>query len=141
MDSFGAYLKSSRVLRGLALEEIAAATRLPARIVVALESDDLRALQDRSYALLVARSCATAIGLDPEETALRLEEYMQVQPLHTLPPPPRPEPRGRIPRGLFRLRRRLSSALRSLPRLREQPVAWTVVLLTLCACALVLLRR
>ena len=141
MESFGAYLKSNRVLRGLALEEICSATKLPARIVAALESDDLRSLQDRAYALLAARSCAVAIGLDPDETALRLEEYMEFQPPHTLPPPPRPEPRGKVPRALGRLLVAMRRLLRSIPPLREQPVGWAVVLLTLTACALLLWHR
>ncbi len=141
MESFGAYLKSSRVLRGLELDEIAGATKLPTRIVAALEADDLRALQDRGHALLVARSCAAAIGLDPDETALRLEEYMEFQPPHTLPPPPRAEPLGRIPRVLQRLLRSLGRSLGSLPGFREQPIAWAVVLLTVATCALLLWHR
>ena len=75
--SFGAYLKQSRVLRELSLEEVATATRLQTRILSALEADDFADLQDRAHALLVVRSYATAIGLDPEETALRLTEELQ----------------------------------------------------------------
>lgn len=77
--SLGAYLKRSRVLRDLSLEEVATATRLQARILTALEADDYADLQDRAHALLVVRSYATAIGLDPEETALRLTEELQLR--------------------------------------------------------------
>jgi transcriptional regulator with XRE-family HTH domain len=72
--SFGAYLRQSRVLRELSLEEVAAATKLPARVIASLEAGELR---DHAHALLVARACAGAIGLDPEDTALRLEEEFQ----------------------------------------------------------------
>ena len=71
-------MRQSRVLRELSLAEVAAATRLSPRAVEALEAGDYGALKDRAYALLVARSCAAAIGLDPEETALRLLEDLQL---------------------------------------------------------------
>ena len=119
--TFGAYLKSSRSLRDLTLEEVATATRLPARIVAALEAGDYATLQDKAHALLVARSVAAAIGLDPEETALRLEEELQ----------------GREPSAVARkpLLRRLWEAA---PR---EPLVWMVLLVTLVACAALFLRR
>lgn len=118
--SFGAYLRQSRALRGLSLDEVATATRLPLRIVAALESDDAIAPPDRAHALLVARSCAAAIGLDPEETALRLEEQWQSQ---------EPDSATRAPRW-----KRLWSA-----RPRE-PLVWVIVAVTLCTCAALLLK-
>ena len=118
--TFGAYLKSSRSLRDLSLEEVATATRLPARIVAALESGDYATLRDKAHALLVARSVAAAIGLDPEETALRLEEELQrLQP-------------GVVERKP--LLRRLWEA-----RPRDNHV-WIVLLITLVACAALFLR-
>src|SRR5260221_2985761 len=60
--SFGAYLKQSRTLRELSLDDVATATRLPPRILEALEADDFTPLQDRAYALLVAPPCAAAIA-------------------------------------------------------------------------------
>jgi cytoskeletal protein RodZ len=119
--SFGAYLRQSRTLRQVSLDEVATATKLPARIVAALESDDFAALQDRAHALKVARSYATAIGLDPEETALRLEEQLQQMD---------PAAATRAP-----LWKRLWEA-----RPRE-PLVWVIVAVTLFACAALLLRR
>jgi cytoskeletal protein RodZ len=119
--SFGTYLRSNRTLRELSLDEVATATRLPARIVAALEADDFGTLQDRGYALLAARSCATAIGLDPEEAALRLEEELQRL---------RPGPAARAP-----IWRRWWDA-----RPRE-PLFWMVVGFTVLACVALLLRR
>ncbi|TMA28927.1 MAG: hypothetical protein E6J78_04330 [Deltaproteobacteria bacterium] len=119
--SFGAYLKRSRALRELSAEQVARLTRLPLRIVTALEAEDWPALQDRRHALFVARSCASAIGLDPDETALRLEEELQ------LSQPPLPQ---RTP-----LWKRL---WQSRPR---EPAVWLVLCLTAAACLSVLLLR
>ncbi|MGZ6144138.1 MAG: helix-turn-helix domain-containing protein [Myxococcales bacterium] len=119
--SFGAYLKSNRMLRELSLEEVASATKLPARVVTALEADDYATLADRAHALLVARAYAVAIGLDPEETALRLEEHLQ-----RLDEPAA----ARAP-----LWKRLWQA-----RPRE-PVVWIVVGATVFACAALLYWR
>lgn len=76
LSSFGAWLRQSRTLRGLELSEVATATKLSLRVVEALEADDFGTLPDRAHALLIARACAAAIGLDPEEAALRLEEQL-----------------------------------------------------------------
>ena len=115
--SFGAYLRQSRQLRELSLEEVATATKLPARIVAALEAGELK---DHAHALFVARACASAIGLDPEETALRLEEDLQ-QATAT-----------RAPRATFW--RRLWD------RLPREPLVWIVVAVTLAACIALLFR-
>jgi hypothetical protein len=56
------------------------------RVIDALESDDPAMLHDRVTALSAARACAAYIGLDPEDTALRLEHHMK----RALPRPPRP---------------------------------------------------
>lgn len=114
LSSFGAWLRQSRTLRGLALAEIATQTRLAPRVIEALEADDFAALADRAHALLVARACAVAIGLDPEEAALRLEEQLG---------PPAETPRAKE---------------RRLPR---EPVVWIVLALTLLACAALLWMR
>ena len=119
--SFGAYLKQSRVLRELSLEEVATATRLQRRILAALESDDFAELQDRAHALLVVRSYATAIGLDPEETALRLTEELQAR-----------EPRAAERPPFFR---RLWTA-----RSRD-PLVWMVVLATAVAIAALFFKQ
>jgi cytoskeletal protein RodZ len=114
--TFGAYLRQSRVLRELSLEEVARVTKLPARVVAALEADEIR---DHAHALLVARACAGAIGLDPDETALRLEEELSR-------PPSRPPP---------------VAFWRRLWRARPRDVAvWVVVGITLVVCVALLFR-
>ena len=114
LSSFGAWLRKSRELRGLSLAEVATGTRLSERIVAALEADDYAALQDRAHALLVARACAVAIGLDPEDTALRLEEALG-------------------PAAEQRPARRLL-----LPR---EPLVWAILALTLLVCTILLLKK
>lgn len=116
---FGAWLKQNRGLRELSLDEVATLTRLPVRLIEALENGEPGT--DRGHALLVARSCATAIGLDPEETALRLEEELQES---DPPAPPRPP-----------LWKRAWAA-----RPRE-PLVWIIVGATLLACVALLVRR
>jgi cytoskeletal protein RodZ len=118
--SFGAYLRQSRTLRQVSLDEVATTTKLPARIVAALESDDFAALQDRAHALKVARSYATAIGLDPEETALRLEEDLQGR---ASPGTPHARPFKRL-----------------WDRRPREPLVWIVVAVTLAACVALLFR-
>ena len=131
--SFGRWLQKSRDLRGLALEEVADSTRLPARILVALESDDLSALPDLAYALKYARAAAEAIGLDPEDTALRYEEWRRSQPQATLPPPPGT--------GQSRAQRLWARSRTFLSRVSTDPFVWAAIALTLVACAAMLLRR
>ncbi len=109
------------MLRELSLEEVATATNVPVRIVAALEADDHAALPDRAHALLLARACGAAIGLDPEETALRLEEELQHLDAPQTQKPP--------------LWKRLWQAV---PR---EPVVWIVVAATVIACAALLYWR
>ena len=124
--TFGAWLRRSRALRELSAEEVAAATRLPARLLHALESDDAQAFPDRAYALHAVRASAAAIGLDADDAALRFEEWLATQPPGTLPPPVR-QP------GTARRILRTARAV--------QPTAWAVVGATLLACALLLFAR
>jgi cytoskeleton protein RodZ len=131
--SFGAWLRRNRELRELPLAEVAEVTRLPPRLLEALEADDLRQIPDRAYALQYARSCATAIGLDPDDAALRLEEWMQAQPAATLPPPPAPSAPPAV--------RAVQKALSLPARISRDPVVWLIVLATVAACAALFVYR
>jgi transcriptional regulator with XRE-family HTH domain len=134
--SFGRWLKTSRELRGLSLEEVIAGTRLPARIVSALETDDTTAMPDRAYALQYARAVALAVGLDPEDVALRYEEWLLTLPPATLPPPPA-VPSTPVDRALAPARR-----LARLPgRISTDPLVWLVLGITALAAAGILLSR
>ena len=96
--------------------DVATATRLSRRVVSALEDDNFAALQDRAHAILVARACAAAIGLDADDTALRLEE--------ALGPAAHPDHR--------RMKRF------ALPR---EPLVWLILVLTLIVCIALLLKK
>ena len=134
--SFGAWLKRSRELRELTLDEVVAETRLPPRVVAALEDDDTSVMPDRSYALQYVRAVSLAVGLDPEDAALRYEEWLLLLPPATLPPPPAqpstPMERAMKPIGkLARLPQRIS----------RDPMVWTIVVATVLAAALLLWKR
>ena len=134
--SFGRWLRKSRELRGLSLDEVIVETRLPAKIVSALESDDTAAMPDRAYALQYARAVAAAVGLDPEDVALRYEEWLQSMPPVTPPPPPA-VPSSKVEKALQPMQR-----LASLPaRISRDPMVWFVVGLTALACAAILRSR
>jgi transcriptional regulator with XRE-family HTH domain len=134
--SFGRWLRKSRELRGLSLDEVIVETKLPARIVTALETDDTVAMPDRAYALQYARAVALAVGLDPEDVALRYEEWLLSLPPTTLPPPPH-VPTGPVEKALAPMQR-----LAAIPgRISKDPLVWTVLLLTAAACAAILLSR
>ncbi|MBS2023873.1 MAG: helix-turn-helix domain-containing protein [Deltaproteobacteria bacterium] len=134
--SFGRWLRRSRELRGLTLDEVIAETRLPARVVAALEADDTGAMPDRAYALQYVRAVSLAIGLDPEDVALRYEEWLGTLPPTTLPPPPvvPSTPGEKAVAG--------AKKLASLPRrISSDPLVWTVLVITAIALYFVLRRR
>jgi cytoskeletal protein RodZ len=114
------------MLREVPVEVVARATRLPPRLLHALESDDAASFAHRTDALHAVRACATAIGLDAEDAALRYEEWLATQPPGTLPPPVR-EP-GTLGR-MWRRARRIPGP------------TWAVVGATLVTCAALLLTR
>ena len=135
-QSFGRWLKKSRELRGLSLDEVILETKLPPRIITALETDDTVAMPDRAYALQYARAVALAVGLDPEEVALRYEEWLLTLPPTTLPPPPH-LPTTPVEKVLGPMQE-----LAALPgRISSDPLVWMVLLLTAAACAAILLSR
>ena len=77
-DSFGRYLRQERELRGVSLEQIAEQTRIGVGNLRALERDELARLPARVFLLGFVRSYAEAIGLDPDEAALRFEEWWHI---------------------------------------------------------------
>ena len=134
--SFGAWLKRSRELRALSLDEVVRETRLPVRVVSALEEDDTSVMPDRSYALQYVRSVALGIGLDPEDAALRYEEWLLALPPATLPPPP-----AQPSTPLERVARPFSFVARLPQRISRDPMVWMILLATVLAAALLLWKR
>lgn len=67
--SVGARLRSAREAQGRSLADISAATKVPVRMLEAIERMDLAALPHGPYATGFARSYARAVGLNAEATA------------------------------------------------------------------------
>lgn len=82
---FGRYLVQQRELRGLTREEVAAATKIPLGLLVALETGQVERLPGRVFVLNYIRAYAKAIGLEQEEAVLRFEEMDKTQ--NAQPPP------------------------------------------------------
>lgn len=88
--AFGRHLVRERELRGLSVEDVARATRLPASAIEAIESGDPVRTPHRAYVIVYLRGYAAAVGLDADDVVLRYEE--------ALGPPAEAQParRGRI---------------------------------------------
>lgn len=65
--SFGEELRRERVVREIALEEIAQATKISIRLLTALEKSDLSRLPAPTFTRGFIRAYARHIGIDPEE--------------------------------------------------------------------------
>ncbi len=70
-SSIGAYLSRQRTLRGISLDELEAATRIPRRSLERLESGAYDRDRD-AFARSFVRTVASALGLDPEDAVSRL---------------------------------------------------------------------
>jgi cytoskeletal protein RodZ len=71
---FGRYLAQQRELRGMSRGDVAAATRIPPTLILALEQGEKERLPERVFVLNYIRAYAAVIGLSPEEAVLRYEE-------------------------------------------------------------------
>jgi cytoskeleton protein RodZ len=89
-DSLGQRLREARLARSLSVEEVAQATRIRARFLVALESGDYEALPSTAQARGFVRSYAGYLGLDPMPL---LEELSQEAPRFSVSPPSTPTPK------------------------------------------------
>jgi len=101
MNSLGAFLRSKREERGIALEEMSEKTRIPLRYLSALEEDRLDALPGKVYERLFIRTYADIVGINVEELGRQFKEIQNTLELKV-----RPEDEGRSPllkRGIFGL--------------------------------------
>ena len=83
MRTTGVEFRAIREARGLTVDGIASATRIPVRYIEALDRDDLRALPARPYLRGFVAAYGRELGLDPAEAVSR---YFA----HLGPPPPEP---------------------------------------------------
>jgi len=101
MNSLGAFLRSKREERGLALEEMAEKSRIPLRYLAALEEDRLDALPGKVYERLFIRTYADMVGINVEELSRQFKEIQNTLELKV-----RPEDEHRSPllkRAIFGL--------------------------------------
>lgn len=73
-ESLGAAFRSRREARGEDLEQLSLATRIRPQYLAAMEAMRLDELPSRPFAIGYVRAYASALGLDPEEAALRYKQ-------------------------------------------------------------------
>ena len=78
MESFGEYLKSLRQEKGKTLEQIAESTKIEVANLESLERDRFDLLPPRVFVKGFIRSYVHELGLNPEETIRRFEEFTKV---------------------------------------------------------------
>ncbi len=98
--SVGAALQRARNARGLTCEQLTSRTRIPLRIIVAMERDDWTKVPGGIFARGYVRAYAKEVGLDANELAARFEAEQAPPPVESVAPPPglaRPRLRVRWP--------------------------------------------
>lgn len=79
--SFGRFLKSVRLEKGMSLEEVSRHTKIGRDVLFSLENEDFAKLPDDVYVKGFLRSCADVVGVDREQLVHRyvkdFEEYRQ----------------------------------------------------------------
>jgi cytoskeleton protein RodZ len=87
-EPVGDLLREARRARGLTLEEASEATKIRARYLRALESEDWDAMPARAYARGFLRTYAAYLGLDADAV---VESYRRATEAAAPEPPPAPE--------------------------------------------------
>ena len=83
MSTTGVEFRAIREARGLTVDGIASATRIPVRYIEALDRDDVRALPARPYLRGFVAAYGRELGLDPADAVSRYFAHLG---------PPSPEP-------------------------------------------------
>ena len=81
----GAQLRTAREERGLSMEALAHTLRVKARILSAIERNDLATVPPRPFGRGVVKAYAHEVGLDPDYTAR--EYFARFAPATPVPPP------------------------------------------------------
>ena len=71
---FGPLLRRAREKRGLSLQQVAATTKISARVLEALERNDISKLPGGIFSRSFVRAYAREVGLDPEDTVVKFIE-------------------------------------------------------------------
>lgn len=76
MGTLGAYLKKTRELHGISIEELASSTKINISVLAALESDNFKKLPAPIFVKGFIRSYLKYLGVDPKEAILFYELLM-----------------------------------------------------------------
>ncbi len=94
MSSYGLYLQSLRVEKGISIEQVAAETRIRSEILRSIEAEDHQNLPDDVFVKGFLQSFAKVIGADPDEVLRRFDVRRKAQApvevLSGIAPSPRP---------------------------------------------------
>ena len=77
MESPGEYLKREREMRGVALKDIANATKIRAGLLSALEKNDFNAMPAAPFVKGFIQAYSKYLGIDVHDALLRYESYMR----------------------------------------------------------------
>ncbi len=77
MESPGACIKRERELRGFSIQDVHEATRIPIKILVALEADNFEALPQAAFVKGYIKASCKFMGLDETDLLLRYELFMK----------------------------------------------------------------
>jgi cytoskeleton protein RodZ len=83
--TLGATLRHARITRGLTREAVARATRIPVRMIAAIENEQWEALPGGIYARGYVRAYSQEVGIDPEEHVARYSAEHAPSPPRAVP--------------------------------------------------------
>ena len=75
----GERLRAAREAKGMSVEDVASATRIPKRHLETIEDGDFAVLPGRTYAIGFSRSYARAVGLNDEEIVNDVREQLGIE--------------------------------------------------------------
>ena len=75
----GERLRAAREAKGLSIDDVCAATRIPKRHLETIEDGDFAVLPGRTYAIGFSRSYAQAVGLNDEEIVNEVREQLGIE--------------------------------------------------------------
>lgn len=128
MESIGTFLRRERELRGIALDEVADATRIPVRQLERLEEDRFAELPGEVFIKGYLRAYARSVGLSSDEVVARYGNVGRAKEVSAIPTrlSNAPEERGQrfglaIALVVFAILATLAMSFLLRPRTRERP--------------------
>jgi cytoskeletal protein RodZ len=80
LADFGRYLQQQRELRGLSVDDVVKATRIPPTLIGALETGHGERFPERVFVVNYIRSYARVVGLSPDDALNRYHELPGAEP-------------------------------------------------------------